>query len=101
MKIQHPLMYKKAYGESHSYNEMLKNIELHILPDYFLVNQNNKIISSFASYNLPKWATNLTENNQDMYNMLSYYQIKGIHIDIDNLNSWDNNKVTQLIQKYN
>jgi Zn-dependent peptidase ImmA (M78 family) len=114
VKIQPPLIYKKAYGEVHSYNEMKKWQEQNnTLPSHFLVDRtNNTVLAGFQDYNIPKWAWNLHGNENapaegnNIFALASKSSItnpppylNNPNIDVTNPNSWSNiSKVKQYIK---
>jgi hypothetical protein len=85
IKVNNPIPYKKAYGESHSYNEYIKNKDQ---TDYFLIDTiDNKIIASFATYNIPKWLK-LLDWNDRVLNLVTFFKLRELGIDINNKDSW-------------
>jgi len=104
IKVNQPFNYKKAYGESHSYNEFLKTQEsTQRPPDYFLIDvRDKKIIASFANMNVPKWSR-LVEDWDDNYKVVSKSAITNPppylstpHINIEDSSSWIN-KAPELL----
>lgn len=108
IKVQPLIKYKKAYNESHSYEEMKENTgEGGKYPDYFLIDlERKKILGSFAAYNVPSWIGKLTDNSSRYYRC-SYSNMKKappympqVNLDINDKNSWDNsNEILRLYQK--
>lgn len=111
IKIEKPFTYDKAYGESHSYDEFIKNIKLKKqTPGNYLVDlSKNKIIASFTGWNVPSWAFKAENATNKNYRVLSTSAVTnpppyldGPDIDIYDINSWEpSNIANSLIRKYN
>jgi hypothetical protein len=114
VKIQPPPIYKKAFGEVHSYDEMKKSQkEIRRSPDHFLIDRtNNTVLAGFQNYNIPKWAWSLHGNENapaegnNIFVLASKSSItnpppylNNPNIDVTNPASWgDINKVKKYIK---
>jgi len=114
VKIQPPPIYKKAFGEVHSYDEMKKSQkEIRRSPDHFLIDRtNNTVLAGFQNYNIPKWAWSLHGNENapaegnNIFALVSRSSItnpppylNNPNIDVTNPASWgDINKVKKYIK---
>jgi hypothetical protein len=116
IKIEKPFTYEKAYGESHSYDEFIKNIKsTDQVPDNYLVDlTKDKIIASFTGWNVAKWAKNAEASTRGEvikkdYRVLSRSALTNPppylntpDIDIYDPNSWEpGNVAISLIREYN
>lgn len=109
IKIVTPTNYKKAYGESHSYNEFIKNQKkLNQLADNFLIDtETQKILASFTGWNVGRWVKPL-EKDLPKYSKLSRSSLINPSpwsnnldpIDPNNSNNWANSNIQLLIKKY-
>jgi hypothetical protein len=116
IKIEKPFTYEKAYGESHSYDEFIKNIKsTDQVPDNYLVDlTKDKIIASFTGWNVAKWAKKAETSTRGEvikkdYRVLSRSALTNPppylntpDIDIYDPNSWEpGNVAISLIREYN
>jgi hypothetical protein len=101
IKVNKPFQYKKAYGESHSYDEYIQNGKLTgQQADNFLVDiENKKILASFIGWNVAKWASN-EDNKNNQYYKASWYTITNPppymtipKLNPDDPNSWGNGAI--------
>ena len=108
--ISKPIPYEKAYGESHSYDEYLKNLKsTQQTPDNYLIDvPKAKIIASFTGWNVARWTKGAKENSPNLQlvsrsaitNPPPYLETP--HIEIDDPQSWESSNVAkELINKYN
>ena len=102
IKVHKPFQYKKAYGESHSYDEYIQNRKLTgEQADNFLVDiENKKILASFTGWNVARWASE-EDKKHNQYYKASLSTIKNPppymtipKLDPDDPNSWSSGAIT-------